>query len=765
MDDKYNLNSQKHIPDKKPELLSPAGDFQAFLGAVNAGADAVYLAGNMYGARAYATNFSEEEILEALDYAHVHQKKIYLTVNTLTKNEEAGNLYEFLKPFYLAGLDGVIVQDIGVFRYIKETFPDLPLHVSTQMAISSVYGAKLLKDMGASRIVPARELSLDEVKKINDLGIETECFIHGSMCYSYSGICLFSSFLGGRSGNRGRCAGPCRQPYCLEGMGKKEKEQYILSLKDLCTLEILPKLIDSGITSFKIEGRMKAASYAAGTAAVYRKYIDLYYDKDKPYKVDKADLEALYGLYLRSDLQRGYYEKARAREMVSVSSPSYNKTNEEYCARLTERYCRKKEPVRMKAHGSFVTGSEAVIRIVEDFSENGYYESEENETVIVSGDTVLKALNAPLSKEDIKKRFAKSSGGLFSFDLVIDEMSDDAFLPVKALNDLRRRAEEVMSEKLREKYFSRRIFEDSDVFSALNRHGQSGINHNGFIRNIKYKYFITTRNQLKTVSEFIKEGDAVCVPAYFSDMRLLSGLSVPVYVYLPYVLRQNNVPKLTEYIEECEKMPAVAGYYCNQHDSISLLRDMNVKKEIIGDYGLIIANNGAVRVAGEIKDAFTVSPELSFDDMKDMDLNKAELYAYGKIPLMQTANCVLNTTNRCRKANACGRGNTDALSDNTVSEKDFVYIKDRKNVSFAILPHCSEKVCYNTIYNSVPISLHKHFNRIAELGTGTLQLRFSDEDAEKTKSVLTVFAKIRENENIQNAPYDFTNGHFIKGVL
>ena len=200
--------------NQRVELLAPAGNYKAFIGAINAGADAVYLGGEKFGARAYADNFSTEEICNALHIAHFMGRKIYLTVNTLMKESELEELYDYLLPLYEAGLDGVIVQDMGVFCYIRDHFKDLALHASTQMTLTGVRGASFLKSRGAVRIVPARELSLAEIRKIKEqTGMEIECFIHGAMCYCYSGQCLFSSILGGRSGNRGRCAQPCRLPY------------------------------------------------------------------------------------------------------------------------------------------------------------------------------------------------------------------------------------------------------------------------------------------------------------------------------------------------------------------------------------------------------------------------------------------------------------------------------------------------------------------------------------------------------------------------
>ena len=265
----------RNMMEKKVELLAPCGSYESFLAAVRAGADAVYLGGKAFGARAYAENFSEEELISVIRQAHLFGVSVYLTVNTLVKEQEFSAVYEYILPLYEAGLDGAIVQDMGFFRFLRRNFPGLKLHASTQMTITGSYGAAFLKEMGCERIVPARELSLQEIKAIKrKVPIEIEVFVHGAMCYCYSGQCLMSSMIGGRSGNRGRCAQPCRLPYKTAG-----KEGYFLSLKDMNTLEHLPELIEAGVDSFKIEGRMKRPEYVAGVVSIYRKYIDKYYRK------------------------------------------------------------------------------------------------------------------------------------------------------------------------------------------------------------------------------------------------------------------------------------------------------------------------------------------------------------------------------------------------------------------------------------------------------------------------------------------------------
>ena len=282
--------------EKNVEILAPAGSMESLHAAIAGGADAVYLGGTKFGARAYAKNLSEEDLIEAIEYVHIHGRKIYMTVNTLLKDREMDELYDYLLPYYKAGLDGVIVQDIGAISYIREHFPEMPVHASTQMTITNTLGAEYLKRYGITRVVPARELSLEEIEEMKKTtGLEMECFVHGALCYCYSGQCLLSSMIGGRSGNRGQCAQPCRLPYQVN----EKKAVDIMSLKDLCTIDILPELIDAGIDSFKIEGRMKQPEYVYTVVRMYRKYADLYLDiikngkKKSAYHVSEADKKEL----------------------------------------------------------------------------------------------------------------------------------------------------------------------------------------------------------------------------------------------------------------------------------------------------------------------------------------------------------------------------------------------------------------------------------------------------------------------------------------
>ncbi|MBR5047415.1 MAG: U32 family peptidase, partial [Eubacterium sp.] len=310
-----------------PELLAPAGSIEYLKAAVLAGADAVYFGGTRFGARAFARNFNRDTVIEAIDYLHFHDRRGYMTVNTLIKEKELQNdLYAYLLPFYKAGLDGVIVQDPGAASFIHEHFPDMEIHGSTQMMITGISGALAAKKMGMNRIVPARELSREELMAIKDAtGLELEIFIHGALCYAYSGQCLLSSTYGGRSGNRGRCAQPCRLPYrAYDASGRlmEEEERHLLSPRDLYSLTTLPAIISSGVDSLKVEGRMKNVEYVAGVISVYRRYLDLY-ASGQPYRVKEEDLKTLEELYVRTAFTEGYWSKHNGPDMMSVDTPRH----------------------------------------------------------------------------------------------------------------------------------------------------------------------------------------------------------------------------------------------------------------------------------------------------------------------------------------------------------------------------------------------------------------------------------------------------------
>ena len=416
------------------ELLAPAGSYDIFRAVLNAGADAVYVGGGQFGARAYANNFSEEELLRAIDEAHIHGKQLYLTVNTLLKEEELeAQLYDYLRPYYEQGLDAVIVQDMGAFQFIREYFPKMDIHTSTQMTICNRYGAEMMKELGATRVVTAREMSFAEIKDIADhVDIEIESFVHGALCYCYSGQCLLSSMLGGRSGNRGRCAQPCRLPYEVYDAKRKKIacEPFVLSPKDLCTIEDIPKLAESGIFSFKIEGRMKQAEYAAGVVSVYRRYMDRYFEYGaKDYHVSKEDMQKLYDFGNRSGFTKGYYEKHNGKDMITFQKPNHAKGNEALQEKVREEFCRGE--IKEKINGNLILSQDSSAILDVTMGDLRY---------TACGDVVQPALKQPLSMEKVRENMEKTGNTPFEFENLTIAMRDAIFLPMKSLNQLRRDA-------------------------------------------------------------------------------------------------------------------------------------------------------------------------------------------------------------------------------------------------------------------------------------------------------------------------------------
>ena len=435
------------------ELLAPAGNMACFPAALKAGADAVYLGGKAFGARAYAENFSTEEIISALETAHLFGRRIYLTLNTLLRDDELAKVYDELAPLYEAGLDGVIVQDLGVVAFLRQNFPKLPIHASTQMSISDVEGIRYLQELGIKRVVPARELSLEELRRIREqTGMELECFIHGALCYSYSGRCLMSSFIGGRSGNRGRCAGPCRLPY---------NGQYLLSAKDICTIEILDRLLAAGIYSLKIEGRMKSPEYVAGVTGLYRRRLNRILAGEAQSKEALRELsrdrERLINLYTRSGNSQGYYFQKNGPEMISLTSPSYESAGEEEKHRLVSEVAGQELRLPFDAKAVFTEGERSLLTLSlrtqaqADCSERDPAHPSvlcKEISVQVYGEVCESAKTQALTEEEVRKQLERAGNTDFILSGFSCEIRGKVFLTKKALNELRREGLRRLREKI-----------------------------------------------------------------------------------------------------------------------------------------------------------------------------------------------------------------------------------------------------------------------------------------------------------------------------
>lgn len=760
--------------NSKVELLAPAGNKEAFFGALNAGADAVYLAGNRFGARAYAQNFTEEELLECIRYGHLLEKKIYLTVNTLLKERELAELSEYIRPLYEEGLDAVIVQDFGVLCFLRECFPKLQLHASTQMSLCSSYGAELLKNMGASRIVPARELSLRELQEIRDrVDIELETFIHGAMCYCYSGQCLFSSILGGRSGNRGRCAQPCRLPYSTDACGTAEKkngmaggESYYLSMKDMCSVEHLPALISSGIDSFKIEGRMKKPEYVAGVTAIYRKYIDRYYKLEERYGVEAAehyqvarsDLEQLNALYVRSETQDGYYFRRNGKEMITLTAPGYSGSDEALLDNIRTLYLKGKKRLPVDFEASFQKGEPAALKLTYN-----------DTSVTIHGQTVEEAKSQPITEENIRKQLTKLGDGAFAVDRMKIAADEQIFYPLKQLNELRRQAVEALEcQILRRKGFENAEFIAKSPYFLKENQENAGNRSESVTKaaqsnaeNSGWTVSLNTLAQLKVLVEWCgqnpaSEPETIYLPG---DLILNQHEEVTDFcrlfrhsrflIALPYVFRHED----KDYMDRIRNLVAerngmFSGVLIRSVDELGYFAKESGACLIHLDANVYAWNSEAVELLAALADRLCLPLELKASEQRQLLQNSwgnvFEKIVYGRILMMITANCVLRTASgRCGAENRCG---TDVR---------YSVLTDRYGKKFPVVRDCAH--CTNIIYNSVPLSLHGEYEKW--IRWVRLRLDFTLESDREMKSILNAFL-LGDDLSLP----EYTTGHEKRGV-
>lgn len=702
--------------NKDFELLAPAGNLEIFKGVIESGADAVYVGGSMFGARAYANNFTEEELLEAIDFAHLRGVKVYLTVNTLIKNSELSKLYDYLLVYYKRGLDAVIVQDIGVVKAIHEYFPSMEIHTSTQMTVTGADGVRFLSQFGVTRVVMAREVSLAEMKRIHEeTGMELEAFVHGALCYSYSGQCLFSSILGGRSGNRGRCAQPCRLPYTVEG----KKDEYILSLKDMCGIKALDKLHDAGVYSLKIEGRMKQLEYACGVVKYYRSYID----SKKP--VSDADYERIKALGNRCGFTDRYYFDHNGSDMVTYVKPNFVSNAAEPSP----------EKRKLSIEG------ELVLR-----------EGEPGSLTVKRGDVTYKAsiepvsaaLKAPLDKKAAIDRINKTGDTDFEFSHIKAQIGENVFVPNGALNKLRRDAISGLCDKLLKKYYRNDArYVDMSGLTALPEHVvKSDAAHVEAVNDYTTICSCMTRAQLDTLIgyecfdvfylDFDMYDRKTLIQQFADDVKSLTKRNKKVYLMLPTIFRADSSDYFVTIAKELDKV-SFEGFVVKNYEELYLTENLFTDKKIILDHNMYTFNDVSKSaffehgVSGD-----TVPLELNSREIMHRNNIGSQMIVYGYYPLMTTANCVHKNTKGCDK------------------KQKLIYLKDRYNKSFAVCNNCKE--CYNTIYNSLPTMLTKNIGKLKEAGIRSFRYSFTIETPKQIKAVMD--DKVAE----------YTNGHYKRGV-
>ncbi|MCC8163964.1 MAG: U32 family peptidase [Lachnospiraceae bacterium] len=724
------------MDENKLEILAPAGSMESLRAAVNAGADAVYMGGGRFGARAYAQNPAPDGLLAAIDYAHSYGVRFYLTVNTLLKERELeGELFPYLKPLYERGVDAVLVQDMGVLCALREWFPDLPLHASTQMTFCGAGGLAFLQELGVQRAVLSRELSLEEIRGIHAAcDMELECFVHGALCYCYSGQCLFSSLLGGRSGNRGRCAQPCRLLYdALDEKGNlrsRRGEQALLSPKDICAIDLIPQMAEAGVSSLKIEGRMKRPEYVAGVTRIYRKYVDRYLEHGAAdYRVSEEDRRELLLLFNRDGFSRGYYEQHNGRNLMAL----WNKE-------ATEREKQAYEKRIAVLHEEYVEHERSI-------AIDGKLRAREGEpleltlscgeaVVTVRGETAQTAQKRPMEAAQLEKQLRKTGGTAFVWNSLKICMEGNLFVPVSALNSLRREGLDVLRERMLSPY--RRKTAEKPQERPTCRPQEA--------RELCLHISVESEAQLETVftaAEKLKNAD-IPLECIYVDEALMGQLpriyeaGLKACILMPPVFREKTEERWEKSFAQMRNMQPDGFVICSLEE-YEFLRRAGWEGEIFSEHRLYTFNSRSRRFWREQGISMQTNPlELNERELKEISTSDCIQLIYGRYPMMTTAGCLHRTLDACK-------GKSEQWT-----------LRDRRGKGFPVKNVCRD--CYNIIYNSQPLYIFDEMERVCALGCGACRILFTTEDAEETKAVLDAWSRRRKWDD------EFTRGHLKRGV-
>lgn len=798
--------------NQKVEVLAPAGSYESLKAAVNAGCDAVYVGGSKFGARAFANNLQKETMLEAIDFVHLHNKKIYMTVNTLLKESEMDKLYDYLLPYYEAGLDAVIVQDFGVLNFVSEQFKNLPIHASTQMTLTSSYGINLLEEMGVTRLVPARELALEEIKDLRKhTNVEIETFVHGALCYCYSGQCLLSSMIGGRSGNRGRCAQPCRMIYGLDG--EKKKNPYKLSPKDICTLDLIPELIEAGVQSFKIEGRMKRAEYTAYTAYLYGKYVNLYLDLGKEgyahyikqHKKEKElEIRNLMDLYNRGSFTKGYYTQYNGIDMMSMLRPNHNGV---LVGKVSEVKGTKAKIILEK---DIYSQDVLEFRNEKEVSLYDYTvkEGKKSGTAIMApfkggshikkGDFVYRTKNQTLLSEIEKewilnekkvpimgKIIAKAGKPL---KLIFTDKNRQVPIEISCEGDMVETPERQPVTKEKLCGLVNKIADTNFVFEALQVQMPEDIFVPvGKVKMLRREAINQIENQI--LKFYRREAPTKLEQDEIKNQEKANPISfftlVSTSQQLEAVLERKEIDRIGLEVDTISEKEAIwmakeikkakklcflslpriyrkgisdtfltyskdniDGYLVRSLEQIGLLKAENNKKTILTDFNLYTLNKESKRFLKKLGiEEFTSSIELNNKELKEALLWDSSLVVYGHLPLMVSAQCLIKNQGICEKEKL---------------HKKVHILSDRISKEYFVMNHC--KHCYNIIYDKTPLSLLEEREQVLELNPAHLRMDFTIETKEETEKILKYFVeKFRYNKKTGTLK-ETTKGHFYRGI-
>ncbi len=793
------------------ELLSPAGSMESVYAAVNNGCNAVYIGGKHFSARQYANNFSPEEMEQVCDYCHVRGVKVYVTVNILYKQKEIPALLKYIKQLYEMGVDALILQDIGAAKVIQKYFP-IPLHASTQLTSNNLQDIDFLYQQGFSKIVLSRELSLEEVKYIaQNTEAEIEVFVHGALCVCYSGQCIMSSMLGGRSGNRGRCAQTCRLPYTLYQGYDKIEQGHLLSPKDMQTITILPQIIESGVASLKIEGRMKNPEYVAGVTQIYRKYLDLYANSPENYEVDTKDLKILMQLFNRGGFTEGYYQTNAGRDMMSIERPktwglktgfvdSYNEKagrvtirtreplvpgdgieiwtqNEPHVGSNISRASKAGEFINLAIKGD-ISKNDVVYKThdkaLEDTLKKTWqkdnrklsvygklrakkglplcYQLWDNKGNMVyqEGDMVEEAQKQALSMEKLKQQAIKTGSTPFCIESLELEVDDNIYIGISSINEVRRAATEALQHSILKKSKRKAAYQ-------IEQQKQSPI-----IKTKKLNVLVSTREQFDVVSKDRRVNILYCELTedfkknYLRYIEVCHKNNIKLYAAFPRIQRSES--KEIDILKESN----IDGFLVRSPGQFKMVSKTG--KEITIDYSMNVLNQESVSFwLKQGANNVCVSVENNLQEINAIANKNCEMVVYGYLPLMITQQCPIG--------NYAG-GKTNGIFCSKKGEDSLYFLKDRKGMKFPLMPDCNQCVC--SILNAKPLFTLKFYDEILESTTGSVRLIFTKEGSKRTERILNAYAEMTKDCTIQSGETKIllhemnekgsTKGHYFRGV-
>ena len=658
---------------KLPELLSPAGSREAFEAAIDGGADAIYVGGASFNARANAKNFTDEELRDAVRLAHLYGVKVYQTINIMIHGREIEELIRAAERSAEAGVDAFIVSDLGAASLIHARLPEMPLHGSTQMSVHNADGARLLADHGFTRIVPARELSKKDIQTLVDENpLEVEIFIHGAMCVSHSGQCLFSSLVGGRSGNRGLCAQPCRLPYA-NSCGRVG-DKYPLSLKDMSLASHVEEIIKSGVASLKIEGRMKSPEYVRGVTRIWRELLD------GGRNANADDMRRLAELFSRGGFSDGYYTETVGRKMLGVRSEE-----DKQASRELEKFNKisKKMPLDMKVHLSDGEPSRLIVTCGE-------------KSATVEGEMPQKAINAPIDESTVRKCMSKLGESCFALDRLEIELGERLMMPVSQLNALRR-----------------------DAVSALEEQMVSP-------KPVKLGKIEMTESSCEAKSRkvgrfYSKEQITPSAREYFDLVLLPLDGFAPVAngFVMPPVIFDSEKDRAEALVKKAVESGAEYAVVTNL-GQIALLEKRAPGIKLIADFRFNVGNSQSLKFFEEKGfESVVLSAELTLPQIRDIKGGKAAI-VYGRIPLMTLEKCVIKELYGDKTAcEICGRGAAE--------------MKDRRGFVFPIVREFPHR---NIVLNSLPTQMSDRERELAAAGVTDRHFLFTVETPEEVDRVI-----------------------------